>query len=146
MQNAENRSMELAGRVVIITGASSGIGRAAAQRFAEAGARVALVARSAERLAALAAELGGPAIAVPIPLDLTGAAAATSLAEQVEQAFGRVDILVNNAGVGHYGPLVEAPWAEVEQVLATNLLAPIHLVRAVVPAMRRGGGGTIINV
>ncbi|HEV7284766.1 MAG TPA: SDR family NAD(P)-dependent oxidoreductase, partial [Kaistia sp.] len=87
-------AVSIAGKVMIVTGASSGIGRAAALRFAAEGAKLVLVARSAEKLEALAKELGGDAIA--IPADLTKAADVEAMVAKAEAHFGRVDILFAN--------------------------------------------------
>ncbi len=130
-------------RVVIITGASSGIGEATARCFAAAGARLALAARSAERLAQLAADLPH---ALPVPTDVADPAACARLVEQTVATYGRVDILINNAGIGLTGPISSLAQADLERLLAVDLLGPIWLIQAVVPVMRAAGRGQIINV
>ncbi|GIV97985.1 MAG: short-chain dehydrogenase [Herpetosiphonaceae bacterium] len=138
--------MRIEGAVVLITGASSGIGLATARAFSASGARVALAARSAQALEDLVQELGGASVALALPCDVSDPVAAAELVTRTVEVFGGLDVLVNNAGIGHYGSLIDAPWTEIEQVFATNLFGPIHLIRAAVPVMRRRGGGVIINV
>src|SRR5438270_4851520 len=115
--------MELAGRRVLITGASRGIGEALARRFATAGAGVALVARSEEPLKRLASETGG----VAFPADLNDRAAVRGLIERVEADGGPVDVLVNNAGIDLAGWLPGAEPAELERLYQVNLVAPAVL-------------------
>lgn len=136
--------MNLHGAVVIITGASSGIGAAAAQAFATAGARVVLAARSAERLEQIAATLPGTPLVVPT--DISQEAEAHRLVEQAIAAHGHVDILINNAGIGVGGPVATVSAADVQRVLSVNLLGPIYTIQAVVPHMRQRRQGQIINV
>lgn len=133
--------MKLAGARIVVTGASRGIGAALATELAARGARVVLVARSAEPLEKLAAELGGEAF----PADLTDAAAIEPLVRRIE-AEGPIDGLVNNAGVDLTGALVALPADAIAQLLAINLCAPILLSRAVIPEMLHRGRGHIVNV
>jgi short-subunit dehydrogenase len=136
--------MDLPNRTVIITGASAGIGAAAARAFAAAGARVVIAARSPDALERLAATLpGNPVVA---PTDVRDAAACAALVERAVSATGRVDILVNNAGVGLAGPVAELRPDDVRAALEVDLLGPLHLIQAAVPVMRRQGRGLIINV
>jgi len=132
--------------VVIVTGASSGIGRATAVRLARAGTTVVLAARRADLLGELAEEItaaGGEAVAVPA--DLRDPAAVTTLTERATALTGRLDGLVNNAGVG--GPAtILADDAHVTSMIEVNLVAPIRLMRAVVPIMREQGSGSIVNI
>lgn len=136
--------MDPRGRVVLITGASSGIGAATARVFAAAGADVALAARSVDRLAALASELPGQPLVVPVDLGVPDQA--TAMVERVVAERGRVDILINNAGVGLAGSVVSLAVADLERVLAVNLYGPLAAIQAVVPQMRRQGRGQIVNV
>jgi len=122
--------MELAGRRVLITGASRGIGRALATQFAAAGARVALVARSEAPLKELADRLGGTAY----PADLCDPDQLAGLIDRVE-ADGPVDVLVNNAGVDRAGFIHEISAADVETLYRLNLIAPVELCRQLVPRM-----------
>jgi short-subunit dehydrogenase len=128
--------------VVIITGASSGIGRAAALRLGRPGTTVVLAARRAAQLATVAAEIegnGGAALAVPT--DLRDPAQISALAERA----GPADVLINNAGLGGSKSVLTDD-ADVTAMVDVNLLAPIRLMRAVIPAMRAAGRGTIINI
>lgn len=132
--------------VVIVTGASSGIGRATAARLGRAGTTVVLAARRADELDTLAAEItaaGGTAVAVPT--DVRDPAAITALVERARELTGRVDGLVNNAGIGGFGSIL-ADDRVVAKVVEVNLMAPIRLMRAVVPIMREQRSGAIVNI
>jgi NADP-dependent 3-hydroxy acid dehydrogenase YdfG len=135
--------VKIAGSVFVITGASSGIGEAIARLAHERGGRIVLAARRADRLAALAAELPG---ALPVPTDVTDAAQVARLVRAAVDHFGRVDVLVNNAGQGLHLPVTEVALDDVRAVLELNMLAPLALMQAVVPIMRKGGGGAIVNI
>ncbi|SCF07887.1 Short-chain dehydrogenase [Micromonospora viridifaciens] len=128
--------MRLTGAVVLVTGASSGIGAAVVRRLARAGSQVVAVGRHPGRLARLAAETGAAAL----PADLARPGAGRELAERVLARHPRVDVLVNNAGVGWAGRFTEMPDAVTDELLAVNLHAPIELTRALLPGMRRPGG------
>jgi short-subunit dehydrogenase len=136
-------------KALLITGASSGVGRAAAKLFAALGHDVAVTARRVERLETLQQECEDaefPGVILPLAADVTDAdemqqAVALALAE-----FNRLDVLIANAGVGHRGALVDADWQDVEAVLRTNIDGVIHSVRAAVPALRASGGGQIVLV
>jgi len=131
-------------RTVLITGASSGIGAAAASAFAAASARLVLAARSAEPIERLAAALPGRHLAVPA--DVSDRDQCRALVARAEAHFGQVDILINNAGVGLAGPVATLSPADVERAIAVDLLGPLHLIQAVVPGMRERRFGQIINV
>ncbi|HEY0641374.1 MAG TPA: SDR family oxidoreductase [Pseudonocardiaceae bacterium] len=126
-------------RYAVVTGASSGIGAATARRLARDGFTVLLAARRADRLAALAGELGGRAL----PVDVTDADAVRALAAAVDEC----DVLVNNAG-GAWGadPVAAGDPAEWARMFEVNVLGTLHVTRALLPALRAGGGGTIVNV
>ncbi|MCS6881673.1 MAG: SDR family NAD(P)-dependent oxidoreductase [Oscillochloridaceae bacterium] len=130
-------------RVVIVTGASAGIGAATARLFAAAGARLVLAARSREPLERLAANLPG---AVAVPTDVSDPAQCRALVEFARGRHGRVDILINNAGVGLAGPVADLSADDLERALAVNLFGPLWLMQAVTPLMRAQGRGQIINV
>ncbi len=139
--------MDTIGKVAIVTGASAGIGQAAARRLASAGARTVLAARSAEKLQALAAELkscGWEALAVPT--DMRTKSQVDRLAETAFQHFGRIDILVNNAGQGLAGLVENVGLDELWKIIELNLLGPLYAMQAVIPRMRQAGGGLIVNV
>jgi short-subunit dehydrogenase len=133
--------------VVIITGASSGIGRETALEFARHGAKVVLSARREDRLHALAAEiaaLGAESLVVP-----TDVARADDIARLVQAAldrFGRIDVLVNNAGFGFSGTIEETTEADMRDMMDTNYMAAFNLTRAVLPYMRKQRRGHIVNV
>ena len=135
------------GKVVVVTGASSGIGAAAARAFAAEGGHVVLAARSAAPLEQLAGEIvaaGGVALAVPV--DVSDPDAPQRLLERAAQELGGIDVLVNNAGANHRGAVEARTGAELAQIVAVNLTAPILLTRAVLPYLRRRGAGAIVNV
>lgn len=139
--------MSLKDKVVVITGASKGIGRAIALRFAPEGARLALVARSASQIAELAEEIqsaGGTAVA--LPTDITSEEQVQALAERTEAELGPVDVLVNNAGIFLLRSLAETTLEEWEAVLNTNLRGAFLCCRAFLPSMMRRKTGRIINV
>ena len=129
--------------VVVVTGASSGIGRAAARRFAGEGARVVVAARREDPLRELAREIGENALAVPT--DVTDEAAVQRLAGAAVERFGGIDVWVNNAGVTLFGRFEEVPHDAYRRVIETNLLGYVHGAWAALPHLR-ARGGTLINV
>ncbi|MFI5410229.1 SDR family oxidoreductase [Kaistia sp. UC242_56] len=135
-------AVSIAGKVMIVTGASSGIGRAAARRFAAEGAKLVLVARSAEKLEALAKELGGEAIA--IPADLTKAADVEAMVAKAEAHFGRIDILFANAGSYVTGDVATGDPDEWDRVIGVNVNGVFRTVRAVLPGMIARRSGDIV--
>lgn len=135
------------GKVIVVTGASSGIGAAAARAFAAEGGHVVLAARSAAPLQQRVGEIvaaGGRALAVPIDVGEPGAP--ERLLERAARELGGIDVLVNNAGVNYRGAVEERTGAELAQIVAINLTAPILLTRAALPYLRRRGAGAIVNV
>jgi NAD(P)-dependent dehydrogenase (short-subunit alcohol dehydrogenase family) len=137
----------LGGKVVVITGASSGIGRAAAMQFALKGARVVLAARGLANLQDVAAwcrSRGAEARAVAT--DVTDDAAVRRLASAALELTGRIDVWVNNAGVTTFAPLLEGPFEDHRRVFETNVYGSIFGARAVVPIFRRQRAGVLINV
>lgn len=137
----------LAGKVALVTGASSGIGEAAALALAEAGAAVALSARRADRLEALAARIaqaGGKAIA--IPGNVACEADATAAVTDTITRLGRLDILVNSAGVIQAGGVESLPLDEWRRVIDINLLGTLYTCKAAIGPMKAQGAGDIINI
>lgn len=134
----------LTGRTALVTGASSGIGLAAAQTLAAAGARVILVARGAERLRDAAAGIGGGAEA--IPCDLSQPDDIARLIQTLTQRGLAPDILINNAGAIDRAGFDDVTRADWDRVMALNVTAPMLLAQALVPAMRARGWGRIVNV
>ena len=134
--------MELRGKRVLITGASRGIGVALARRFAAVGANVALVARSADAIEKLAADLGGTAH----PADLADPEQVATLINHVEDEAGPVDVLVNNAAVDITKSITDHTHEEVGRIVQVNLITPMDLCRQVIPRMLHRGGGHIVNV
>jgi len=133
--------MEFAGKIVLITGASQGIGAACAQALRERGARLALIARSEENLRRIA----GPDDLV-LPGDITVPADRQRSVQLALRHFGKIDILINNAGVGLYAPSWNAPMDEVRRMYELNLFAPLALIQLVTPSMRTRRDGIVVNV
>jgi short-subunit dehydrogenase len=137
---------DVAGLSIVITGASSGIGRAAALAFARCGARIVLAARRAELIEEVAREcqyVGAQAIA--IATDVTDATAVADLAQAALRAFGGIDVWINNAGTGVFGPYQNADLALHRRTIEVNLLGSMHGAYAVLPIFLRQGQGILIN-
>src|SRR5437588_1938289 len=138
---------KLDGQIVIVTGASAGIGEATARRLAREGATVVLTARRADRLDALKQQIesaGGHLLAVAG--DVTNAQGRAHLVEETLRAFGRIDALVNNAGYGQRGPIEMVPLEAIRQNFETNFFSLIGLTQLVIPIMRKQKSGRIVNV
>ncbi len=139
--------MRLKGKTVIVTGASSGIGRETAREFARAGSNVVLASRNEGALKELADELSAlPGRRLVAGTDVRDPAAVKAMVERAVAEFGGVDVLVNNAGVGLRSTVSEGSIDNMRYVLDVNVLGVVHAVQAVVPHMRRSGGGAIVNV
>ena len=134
--------MRLEGSIALVTGASSGIGRALSPLLAARGASLALAGRDAAALAEIAERTGGQ----PLTADLASPGGAERLAGLVLERFGRVDLLVSNAGAGWAGDLVAMPLETADRLLALNLVAPVRLTRLLLPGMLERGSGHLVYV
>ncbi len=138
---------EIAGLVVIVTGASAGIGRATAVSLAKLGANVVVTGRRAERLTALVDDLADfPGRRLVVPGDIQDEQLAQELVNRAVAEFGRLDVLVNNAGLGHHSALAEMPLADVRTILDTNVIGLLAVTQTAVAHMKAQGSGQIINV
>jgi len=141
-------SRSVAGRVVLVTGAASGMGRATARLFADEGARVAAADVEAEGVARVVREIeeaGGTA--APFALDVSDAEAARLVVAEVVARLGPVDVLVNNAGISRFAPVDHETHPEAwARTLAVNLTGQVNLIRACLPHLAREGAGRIVNV
>lgn len=138
---------KLAEKVVIITGASAGIGAATAIALAAEGAKVALVARRGDRLDALASQItaaGGEALA--IVADITDDAQIQTLVDKTKTTWGQIDILVNNAGIAAIGEIAKSNPADWRRMIDLNLVALMNLTHAVLPILQAQGAGHIVNI
>ncbi len=140
-------SKKLEGKVILITGASAGIGRACARALAAEGASLVLTARRRERLDALKKEVeaaGGRAAIVTG--DVREEATAVAAVKKAAEAFGRLDILINNAGVGNYKPLTDTSADEYDEMMDTNVRSSFLFTRHAVPVMQQQKSGTILMI
>jgi NAD(P)-dependent dehydrogenase (short-subunit alcohol dehydrogenase family) len=138
---------DIRGRVIVVTGASSGIGHSLARALGARGGRVACIARRRDRLDALVdgiAKAGGEAIA--ITCDVTDQASVRAMVDTTERKLGPIDVLLNNAGISLPRPVLEIPLQEWDQVLATNLGAAFAVAQEVAKRMATRGRGSIINI
>jgi short-subunit dehydrogenase len=139
--------MRLHDKTVIVTGASSGIGRETAVAFARAGANLVLASRNEVALNEVAAEVAPFVGRVSvIPTDVTQRAAVEAMVEQTARELGSIDVLVNNAGVGLNALLAEGSMTNIRRLFEVNVFGALHCIQAVVPYMKRQGSGQIINV
>lgn len=146
-RRASKLSSALSNAIVIVTGASSGIGAATAREFARHGAQVILAARRVEELAVQVRTITGEGHrALAIPTDITDASQVTHLVEQTIEQFGRVDVLVNNAGIGRLKPFFKEPAEYINQIIDVNLRGTVLMTHAVLPGMMERRHGAIISV
>ena len=135
--------MEIKDKVIIVTGASMGIGAAVVRALAQGGAKVVLAARSQEKLQALVTELPG---SLAVATDMTDPEAIQRLVTETMSKFGRIDVLVNNAGQGIYGAVENTDIAAYRKIVDLNVIGPLLAMQAAIPIMRAQGGGVIVNV
>jgi short-subunit dehydrogenase len=133
--------VQIAGKVVLITGASEGIGAACAAEFARAGARLSLTARSESGLQAA----GGPGALITAG-DLLDPATRQHVVERTAAELGGIDVLINNAGIGDYTPSWRIPMDQAHRLMELNFFAALEMIQLTVPHMRRRGGGMIVNI
>lgn len=140
-------SRSLNGKRIILTGASSGIGRALAAQLSQHGARLVLAARSADKLRELAAALsGGAGEVVSAPTDVTIAEERSRLVEVAVEKLGGIDVLINNAGIASWGHFANSDEAVMRSIMEVNFFAPIELIRLAIPHLARGDEAAIVNV
>jgi len=138
---------EIAGLVVVVTGASAGIGRATAVSLAKLGANVVLTGRRTERLTTLIDELvDSPGRRLAVAGDIRDEQFARELIDRTVNEFGRLDVLVNNAGLGHHSSLADMPLSDVRTILDTNVVGLLAATQTAVTQMKAQGSGHIINV
>ncbi len=139
--------MHIAGSIIIVTGASSGIGAAIARELARRGATVVLAARRVEELNRMATDLRGVGhTALTVPTDVGSRESIDHLVAQTVEAYGRVDGVVNVAGIGGAGIIAHASDEELKAMVMINLLAPARLVQAALPFMKSDGSAAIVNI
>jgi len=135
--------MEIKNKVVIITGASGGIGLATAKLLSNKGAKVALVARSKDKLIALSKELPD---SLPVVADMSKTKEVDKMIEKVEKYYGKIDILINNAGQGIYGAIEHINISDYKKIINLNIIGPLAAMQKIIPIMRKQGGGMIVNI
>ena len=132
--------MKIAGSVIIVTGASDGIGAELARVLARRGARLVLNARNEERLSQVVSD------ALLVPGDITDSAVRQRIVDQAIARYGQIDVVVNNAGAGLYSPAWQAPMADARRLMELNFFAPLELIQLAVPHMRTRHSGMIVNI
>lgn len=135
--------MDIKDKIIIVTGASSGIGLATAKLLSGKGAKVALVARSKDRLEKLSRELPD---SFPFVCDMSDVDSVKGMVKAVKRHYGRIDALINNAGQGIYGPIESVDLASYKKVFDLNVVGPLTAMQEVIRVMREEGGGSIVNV
>lgn len=136
--------MSLAGKIVVVTGASSGIGALAAQMMSECGAVVVLAARNTDKLKQVAARMAGPYLR--LEMDVGSDTSVNEGIARVLTEFGRVDVLINNAGYGKFEYLDQMPVSEFVEMMNVNYIGMVRCTKAVLPSMKTARSGRIVNV
>ena len=139
-------NQNIAGKVVVITGASSGLGEATARHLSRLGAVVVLGARRIDRLRALAAELGGDAKVTAVQTDVTQSDQVQRLVDAAVKRYGRIDVMLNNAGLMPHSPLERLKIADWDRMIDVNLKGVLYGIAAALPYMRAQRSGHVINV
>ncbi len=135
--------MQIRDKIIIITGASGGIGQATARLLGRKGARLALVARSKTKLRALSRELPG---SIALPADMARPVEVRRMVENVKHHFGRIDILINNAGQGYDAPVEKIRLKNFRRIFELDVVGPVVAMQKVIPVMRRQKQGLIVNI
>ena len=135
--------MNVRNKIVVITGASSGIGLATAKLFSKQGAKLALVSRSKEKLEKLSRELPE---SIAVPADMTKKDEIKKMIEEIKKHFGRIDVLINNAGQGYDSPVEKTDIDLFYYIFNLDVLGPLIAMQQVIPMMKKQGGGVIINI
>jgi uncharacterized protein len=138
--------MKLQDKIAVITGASMGIGEAIAKLFLQEGAKVVLCARDLERMRGTEQRLSGGANTLSVACDVSRREQVDALVSATIKKFGRINILVNNAGFGLNDAVADMDMAELRRMFDTNLFGAIECMQAVIPVMRKQGGGDIVNI
>lgn len=142
-QNIHTLLMEIKNKVVIVTGASSGIGLATAKLLAQNGAKVALVSRSKEKLKIISSWIPG---SFAISADMSNESDIKKMVEEAQAHFGKIDILINNAGQGYDASVEKTDMQKFRSLFELNVAGPFIAMQNVIPIMRKQGGGMIINI
>ncbi len=135
--------MNIDDKVILVTGASSGIGEATAKLLASKGAKVAVAARSKDKINELALSLKD---AYAVTVDMTDEASIANMVQETLSHYGRIDILINNAGQSVIGPVADVKVQDFKNIMDLNLYGPLRALQAVVPSMKENGGGIILNI
>jgi NADP-dependent 3-hydroxy acid dehydrogenase YdfG len=135
--------MEIKEKVIIITGASGGIGLATARYLSAQGAKLVLAARSEDKLKDIVKELPN---AIAVPTDMRNPADIKNMIDQTIKAYGRIDMLINNAGQGMFGPVEDIDVERYKEIMELNVYGVLRAMQAVIPVMRKQGGGMIVNI
>lgn len=135
--------MQLKNKIALITGASSGIGKAIAEKFSEEGAIVIITSQDLNKIKAISKKIKN---SYPIKLDVSDKKQVENSIKEVIKRFKKIDILVNNAGIAEWGKVIDVPYEHFERQIAVNLIGTIYCTKAVLPYMAKQSSGTIINI